>query len=476
MNEILVENEGFRFDSEYFKKEYIEIYKNFYGSLRLRNVCSMTDLQSNGSFAQISNILNDNLPKTHPYIRSGNIGLMFIDKQNLEYISTRAHQKLLKTHTYLYDCLMARKGKIGGASIIMSNEVGFNSNDNIVNIKVVDKYINPFYFTMFLNSKFGLQQIARLATGNVQPWLSMQQIRNLCIIKLAMPFQTKIENIVKTAHNKIQQGEFLYVQAEQLLLQELDLVNFEPSTANIAVKKLTESFRITGRFDAEYYQPKYEEILEKIKKTHYNVLGEIVIVKKSIEPGSNAYQDSGIPFVRIADFSKYGISHNNVHLNPNFLDAKKLDNLYPKKNTILLSKDGTVGIAYHIKNEENIITSSALLHLKIKSSHVLPEYLALVLNSIIVKLQGDRDIGGSIIKHWIPSEIEKVLIPLIKVELQQQIESKVQESFALRKESKRLLDVAKQGVEMAIEQSEEVAIGWLNEIGTLKENTNVSMS
>jgi restriction endonuclease S subunit len=105
-----------------------------------------------------------------------------------------------------------------------------------------------------------------------------------------------------------------------------------------------------------------------------------------------------------------------------------------------------------------------LLHLKIKNNNVLPEYLTSVLNSIIVKMQSDRDIGGSIIKHWIPSEIEKVLIPLIDLELQQQIECKIQQSFALRKEAKRLLDVAKQAVEMAIEQDEETAIKWLNEV------------
>ena len=70
----------------------------------------------------------------------------------------------------------------------------------------------------------------------------------------------------------------------------------------------------------------------------------------------------------------------------------------------------------------------------------------------------------SIIKHWIPSEIEKLLIPVIDLNIQQQIESKIQQSFVLRKESKRLLEIAKQAVEMAIEQDENVAIKWLNEV------------
>ena len=87
-------------------------------------------------------------------------------------------------------------------------------------------------------------------------------------------------------------------------------------------------------------------------------------------------------------------------------------------------------------------------------------------------MQSDRDVGGSIIKHWIPSEIEKLLIHVIDLNIQQQIESKIQQSFVLRKESKRLLEIAKQAVEMAIEQDANVAIKWLNEIVIPEININ----
>ena len=46
---------------------------------------------------------------------------------------------------------------------------------------------------------------------------------------------------------------------------------------------------------------------------------------------------------------------------------------------------------------------------------------------------------------------------------QSQISSLIQESFALKAESERLLNVAKQAVEMAIEQDEESATKWIQE-------------
>ena len=133
-----------------------------------------------------------------------------------------------------------------------------------------------------------------------------------------------------------------------------------------------------------------------------------------------------------------------------------------KKDTIILSKDGSVGIAYKIEKDMEVITSGALLHLTVKDSNiVLPNYLTLVLNSPIVQLQAEKDCNGAIIQHWKPSDIEKVLIPILEMSIQKEISNKVQESFCLREESQRLLHLAVKIVEMAIKIDEETALDWL---------------
>lgn len=177
-------------------------------------------------------------------------------------------------------------------------------------------------------------------------------------------------------------------------------------------------------------------------------MGYVVNIQKSIEPGSEAYQEEGVPFVRVADLSKFGIDSPSV-----CLDRKAFSSApRPKKDTILLSKDGSVGIAYKVDEDTDIITSGAILHLSVKDKDVLPYYLTLLLNSPIVGLQAERDAGGSIIQHWKPSEIEKVVIPVLPLNHQTEIAIKVQESFSLRKEAGELLEKAKQLVEDAIER------------------------
>jgi restriction endonuclease S subunit len=104
-----------------------------------------------------------------------------------------------------------------------------------------------------------------------------------------------------------------------------------------------------------------------------------------------------------------------------------------------------------------------MLHLTIKKNKVLPEYLTLVLNSLVVQMQSQRDAGGSIIKHWKPSEIGEILIPIISPLIQTQIEEKIKTSFKLKEKSKQLLEVAKRAVEIAIEDGENKAMEYINE-------------
>lgn len=215
-------------------------------------------------------------------------------------------------------------------------------------------------------------------------------------------------------------------------------------------KKLSSSFVKSGRLDAEYYQPKYDTLSAYLSDFTCSTIGELVDIQRSVEPGSDVYQENGIPFVRVQDLSKFGISETNIHLS----EKDFSDVIRPKKDTILLSKDGSVGIAYKVDNDLNCITSGAILHLTLKDSCMLPDYLTLVLNSIVVKLQAERDAGGSIIQHWKPSEIEDVVIPILPMSIQEELSMKVQQSFALRKESEQLLQDAKYLVENEISNNQ----------------------
>jgi type I restriction enzyme S subunit len=463
LSEVLEENDDFRFDSEYSRPEYIKNDK----LIKQQNYISLAKLCTK------KNITKGETPTWQgfeyldegiPFVRSQNTSPMGVNIEDLVFISENYHKIKKRSEILFGDSLLAIVGAtIGQVGYYNLNQPA-NCNQAVAIIRPDDKNLQ-IYLNVFLQTKALQLQIKRLQGGNARDNLDLEEVRKLKFVyPKSETFQSHIADLVQTAHSKLEESKKLYLQAEQILLEELGLGETprQPAVAtpqegnfgslNISVKNFSESFGVSGRLDAEYYQPKYDQILEKIRQfKHLNLGGEdgLVDIFKSIEPGSEAYQENGIPFVRVSNLNKNEISEPEIKLNEKqFGHIKK-----PKKDDILLSKDGSVGLAYKCQKDENFITSGAILHLTIKNTDlILPDYLTLVLNSKIVQLQAQRDAGGSIIQHWKPSEIEAVLIPLLPSQTQSQIAEFIQTSFKLRTESKELLERAKLEVEEEVEK------------------------
>lgn len=457
LSEVLVDNELFRIESEYFYSKYLDIISKL-KNLRCNKLIDICKVITNGHTPLHHNLLEGNIK----FITAEFIDDFILNTTNKFILQTHHDLLLKRSKPVKGDILFTIKGKVGNAVPIYKALTNYNINQDVakITLKILD---DCFVISAFLNCKYGKLQVQRLATGQINPFIGLGNLKDLLIPTFGIQFKKIIESYITFALKIQAESQTLYAEAEKLLLEELDLFGFKPSTENIAVKKFSESFGSTGRLDAEYYQDKYEEILKIIKQKNFELLGNIVNIKKSIEPGSDSYTDSGIPFIRVADITKYGLTETDIRLSPSIFANNLLRKLQPQRDTILFSKDGTIGIAYNIKTETGIITSSALLHLTLKNNDVLPEYLTLVLNSTVTQMQGERDVGGSIVKHWLPSQIQKILIPITDIKIQKEIEDKIQQSFNLSLQSKRLLEIAKQAVEMAIEQNEEIALKWLEQ-------------
>lgn len=397
-----------------------------------------------------------------PFIRIENIkGGFDIDDAELIYISEFDHTRLSNSALKVDDLILSKVGNSIGYFARVDELINeCNISENNIGIKLHSlPYERKHYILTYLNTHHANKLVLRRRSGNAQPKLNVGDLTYIPIPLFSTDLELKISELVIRSKYTIELSKSAYRDAENILLNKLELIEWRIPSKTQSVKKVSESFIESGRLDAEYYQPKYDELFAQLGAYDTKTLSEIVNIEKSIEPGSEAYQTDGIPFIRVANLSKFGISDTDV-----YLSAEEYgDTIRPKKDTILLSKDGSVGIAYKVEEDADIITSSAILHLTVKDDSVIPDYLTLVLNSIIVKMQAERDAGGSVIQHWKPSEIEKVIIPILDNEVQVQITEKVQESFALRKECARLLELAKTAVEAAIEQGEDKAMELLTE-------------
>ena len=319
----------------------------------------------------------------------------------------------------------------------------------------------PYFISTFLLSKYGQFQSLRESTGNVQLNLFIYKIKEILFPDFTFHFQNVINNICIAARDKLTLSNNLYWKVQYILLTELCLENWKPKHKLTFVENYSDT-KTSERIDAEYFQPKFDEIVEAIKNYQggFDTLGNLATIKKCIEVGSSEYLDEGIPFIRISNISPFEIK-NEKYISKELYD--ELKSHQPQKGEILLSKDATLGIAYFLHgNPVKMIPSGGILRIKTKSKKIIPEYLSLVLNSLIVKEQINRDVGGSVILHWRPDQVNNTLIPILKNNKQEIIMNKITESTDLRQKSKTLLEIAKKGVEMAIEKDEITVEKWIN--------------
>ena len=252
---------------------------------------------------------------------------------------------------------------------------------------------------------------------------------------------------------KVEESNSLYKQAENLLLEKLGLADYKPKDELSFVVNFSD-IKIANRMDSEYFQPKYEKLMSKLKTKSSKLLKELVSMKKGFEPGSDVYQEEGKLFIRVSSVTKQELIDKDQKYLKDDLYQKLKKDFEPQIGEILLTKDANPGIAYVIKEPVEGIISGGILRLKLKEN-IDAEYLALCINSLIGKMQAERDAGGSIISHWRPEQMKELLIPILPKTAQEKIAELVRKFHEARKKSKELLEEAKRKVEEMIEKGDQ---------------------
>lgn len=451
---------GDRIDAEYYQVTYLHIEEALlrYNSKPLRNYSKITG----SAFYPAATHLYEY--GDLPFIRCVDcISFLAIttrqdelfEKIPIKFANDHKNIKRLKKG----DIVITKVGTPCFASIVHDiNDVALSR--TVLGLKAI-KGVDPYYLIVFLRSKYGYLQLFREREQTIQFQLTLDRVGNVLIFK---PRDSNLEKLVAncfTLYEKTnRESEKFFTMVENILFAELGLTSWKPKHQLNFIKNFSVT-KNAGRIDAEYYQPKYEELITTIKNYSggWDTLGNLVTIKKCIEVGSGEYLDEGIPFIRVSNLSQFEISEDKYISEEMYNDVKQHQ---PQKGEILFSKDASPGTAYYLNDVPvKMIPSGGILRLKLNSNKVNNEYLTIVLNSILTKEQVNRDVGGSVILHWRPDQVKETVIPILPEKLQVEIQQNVTESFKLRAQSKHLLDCAKRAVEIAIEQDEQTAKTWL---------------
>jgi len=370
----------------------------------------------------------------------------FIQNQSQDYISEEDARRFPKTMLKEGNLIFSVRGYVGKVGIIDKKYAGSIISANL--IRAVIKEISPYFLWVYLNSKYGLKQIDRTKMLTAQETIIADDIKNFLVPEINREKEIDIEKLAKQAINKLRESESLYSQAENLLLEELGLKDFEVEEDLSYIVNLSE-IKSAHRADAEYFQPKYEKLIEKIRKySSASLLDLVQNVPARFNPKSQPTK-----LFRYVELSNITSSVGTIDGFSEVLGNEapsRAKRVLKADDVIFSSVEGSLGkVALVGKEQEGCLASNGFFQFRTKD--ILPEVLLVLAKSFVLQMQFERETAGTILTAVPKEAVKNIIVPRIKKSIQQKIADLVQKSHRAHQKAKQLLEEAKQKVENLIE-------------------------
>lgn len=437
----------FRLDSEYYDSSYLRLIDavSLLKTEKLADLAEWITQGPNPVFSEGSTI---------PCLTGRNISKGRVIYENADYISASEYKVLKRFQLRKGDTLITLKGKgaIGKIGFVTSDTKAiFSRNIGIVR---PSKRINPAYLNAYILSKYGHGLVLRGETGGTgQSTLTCSYLKGLDIPRLEN--EDEIGNLVLYSEEVLNEANEIYSSAESYLLECLGMQDFVANPDAYNIKTLKESFLESGRIDAEYYLPKYEDLTLFIQ--NYSLgslpLSDIVDFYRGSLISDTYYTDYDVArpaYIRGGDISSNRmVADNMVSISSDFFPSEET---ICTEGDIVMAMIGSVGTASIVTQDfSGSYISNNLGLLRLRNHSIRAEVLHLYLTSPIGKMFFTQRQMVTAQPKIAFRDIENIPIPLIRPEVQAEIAQHIQRSFALRKEASQLLEEAKLSVEQAIE-------------------------
>lgn len=327
--------------------------------------------------------------------------------------------------------------------------------------------IDPYYLMVFLRCKYGFEQLFRQRELTIQYQLTLPRVKAVDVFLADDKLQKAVNRLCGKSREFQKNSNEAYQFAEQTLMEIVKCPDFSAFGTH-SIKSINESFTLSGRLDAEYYQPKYDEYWRQLQEFETtSIPTEYEVFKNSGTNYADGVNDIGV--IKTKQLGNNGIDTNGVESYFTIQACIENKSTYLRKNDVVFASMGVGSLGkvslFFSDGEKQFVTDSTLRIYRAKTScRVLPEVLCVFLQSHLGQEMIYRYVVGSTgIINIYDDDMAKIPIPILSMDVQKEIAAKVQESFALRKQSRQLLEYAKQAVEMAIEQGEDVALKWLKD-------------
>ena len=315
--------------------------------------------------------------------------------------------------------------------------------------------IDPYYLMVFLRCKYGFEQLFRQRELTIQYQLTLPRVKAVDVFLADDKLQKAVNRLCGKSREFQKNSNEAYQFAEQTLMEIVKCPDFSAFGTH-SIKSINESFTLSGRLDAEYYQPKYELVTQGLN-TSETVLSLCNLHDKTFVPKDKELY----LYIELADVGQTGdISTVDTQYGADL--PTRARRIVKSGQIIVSSVEGSLQSCALITDEyDGALCSNGFYVLD--SDCINSETLLVLFKSEPIQALMKQRCSGTILTAISKDELLSMPLPMIDDDIQEEIAAKVQEAFTLRKQSKQLLEYAKQAVEMAIEQGEDVALKWLKD-------------
>ncbi len=218
--------------------------------------------------------------------------------------------------------------------------------------------------------------------------------------------------------------------------------------SEVSWKKVLEN-NLELRYDSDFFRKDFLQTESYLKSINHDRLINQISDLKSFGAYSLTnyvrFVEKGIPFIRCLNIKNGVVSFDDV-LQIDLESNSLLWKSEVKPRMVLVTMSGTVGNAtVALENWKYPMNSNQDIA-KIETRNLNPFFLATFLNSRFGLLQMHRLQAGAIQQHLYLSQIEKLLIPKLSNDFQNQIESTVKLANQKREESHSLYQAAERAL------------------------------
>ena len=432
-----------------------------FGKYPLSNLKEFSQRMFDGPFG--SNRKVDMYQKSGiPYVRVKQVRHEGIDIDDLVYISEEKHQKIIRSRVVPGNVLLTIAGsQLGKAAVFPDVFEEGNITGHIAGIEVKES-INPHYLCLFINSRFGKEQILLLSHRSTRKEMNLREISQIKVPFPPRKVQDRIAQIMQEAYGdryeKLNAASNLLSGIDDFILTKLG-INLEKSQRQ---KYFTVPSKevIGGRFDVESISNSFDK--SQYPNVQWTSLKEVANLPTKNEVASKQ-PDKYFSYIGMPDIDNiYG------EVNISEIPGKSI-----KANKIIIQGNDVVfariePCIYNLKialipsDIDKALGSTELLIARPKSD-TLPAFLFWILRSQLIQQQILGQVTGTTGRRRLPKQVFASLqIPVVSREEQKLIADEAMQrkdvAKALWVEAEKIITDARELVERII-LGEEEAVG-----------------